>query len=112
MKTKGRPVGRLDTRMMECYPTKELRAKHRAYLVHQAQARFRGEDHELTEQEYFDLWRDYWPERGRRADQYTLTRCDPELPWRRDNVEIVTRKEQLTRNLGFSKTWRIHRCGS
>ena len=105
-KGKGRPVGRLDTRMIEQYPTEELRAKHHAYLVHQAQARFRGESHDLTESEYFEIWAPYWSERGRRSEQMTMTRRDPSGSWTRDNVEIVTRKEQLTRNLSFSKTWR------
>lgn len=104
---KGRPKGRLDTRMLENYPSKEMRLKHRAFLVHQAQARFRGELHELTESEYFELWAEHWHLRGRQADQYTLTRCDPEGPWSRDNVEIVTRKEQLRRNSQFSKYWKI-----
>lgn len=108
MKTKGRPAGRMDTRTLELYPTPELRKKHRAFLVHQCQARFRNEPHDLTEQQYFEVWGDQWDQRGRRGDQLTMTRIDPDGAWTLDNVEIVTRKEQLQRNLAFSGSWGVN----
>ena len=103
MAKKGRIPGTHCYRFQEHYPTEELRQKHHAYLVHQAQARFRGEPHDLTESEYFELWGDLWSQRGKRGDSLTMTRCDPEGAWTRDNIEIVTRREQLSRNLAFGK---------
>lgn len=91
----------------EDYPSLELRIQHHAYLVHKAQAKFRGEPHELTEEEYFEAWGELWTQRGKQADQYTMTRRDPELAWSRDNVEVITRREQLSRNQKFGRNIRL-----
>jgi hypothetical protein len=90
--------------MAEQYPTEEARAKHRAWLVMCCQARFRGEPCDLTEAEFFAIWEPYWAQRGRGRDQMTMTRCDSELPWTRDNVEIITRRDHLVREKNFWKS--------
>jgi hypothetical protein len=89
--------------MKALYPTDEDRAKHRAWLVLHCQARFRGEECSITESEFFDIWQEHWHNRGRGRDQMTLTRCDSDLPWTSDNVEIITRAEHLRREKNFWK---------
>ena len=89
--------------MKALYPTQEDRDKHRAWLVLHCQARYRGEECEITEQEFFDLWAPYWLRRGRGSSDITMTRIDPESAWRRDNVEFITRKEHLKREKNFWK---------
>jgi hypothetical protein len=90
--------------MDRLYPTADLRRRHRAWVMLCCQARFRGEECTITEQEFFDIWAPYWSQRGRRSDQMTMTRIDPELPWTRANVEILTRAEHLKREKNFWKS--------
>jgi hypothetical protein len=68
-----------------------------AWQKHRAQASYRGEAHDLT----WDDWRDIWANpvdflnRGRRPENLTLTRVDDDGAWTRDNVEVMTRLDQL-----------------
>jgi hypothetical protein len=91
--------------MKALYPTEQDRAKHRAWLVLHCQARFRGEECDITESEFFDLWAPHWAQRGRHSDDLTMTRIDDLKPWTRSNVEIITRKQHLRNknNLGNIK---------
>lgn len=85
------------------------RAKHRAYVVAQCQARYRGEEFMLTEQEYSEVWQEYWHLRGRRPHEFTLTRCDWDKPWTRDNVEVIERSEFWQRLLELQAQNRMDR---
>lgn len=79
--------------------------KHSMYWPWQktkAQAKFRGEDYSLTFDEYYELWKDDWHNKGRKADNICMTRRDPAGGWHKDNVELVTRQEHLIRQ-GFYK---------
>jgi hypothetical protein len=89
--------------MKALYPTQEDRDKHRAWLVLCCQARFRGEECLITESEFFELWEPHWPNRGRGSSDITMTRRDSDLPWTKDNVEFITRKEHLKREKNFWK---------
>mgnify|MGYP003654018485 CR=1 FL=1 len=66
---------------------------------HRSQARFRQEPHEITFAEWLDIWRDPldWFNRGTAVDAVCLVMLDYDLGWHKDNVEIVTRAEQLYR---------------
>ena len=77
--------------------------RHKLYWpfqAHQAQAKFRGDEHLLTFEEFFEIWKDHWHLRGRQADCICLTRIDPRGPWSKENCELVTRQEHLIRQ-GF-----------
>jgi hypothetical protein len=65
-----------------------------------AQARFRGEQWQITEQQYIDLWLkdDRYLRKGRGVDQLCMTLVDPELPWHIDNVKIISRLEHYRRS--------------
>lgn len=64
---------------------------------HRAQAHYRGEEYYLTYGEYMEAWGDLWSKKGRGGDDMSMTRTDPERPWQRDNVEVITRREQIQR---------------
>lgn len=68
-----------------------------AYQRMKAQAKYRNEAFELTFEEFQQLWMNRWDQRGRGADQYCLTRQDPDQPWNTANCQCVTRKEYLQR---------------
>lgn len=65
------------------------------WQCHKAQARFRGEEHNLDFEDFYDFWNGYWHDRGRAADDLCLTRIDPEKPWSKQNCELRVRKEYL-----------------
>jgi len=76
------------------------RIRHIPFLRQRAQCHFRGEPFELTFEDFCNLWdtEEKWQARGRLRESLVLTRIDIEGPWSVDNVEIVTRYEQLTRS--------------
>ena len=72
--------------------------KHDMYHPWQAskaQAVFRDEIWDLTFEEYFELWKDLWTQRGRGKDDYCQSRTDPNGPWNKENMVIITRKQHL-----------------
>lgn len=75
--------------------------KYYAYLKHRAQAKFRKEEYELTDSQWLEIWQDdtKFLNRGRRPDCWVLTRIDNEKAWSVDNCEIITRYDQLLRNM-------------
>jgi len=67
---------------------------------HRAQAKFRSEPYDLTCEEYSALWRsvgitDATQKPGRSSESWSMVRIDPHLPWRRDNVQMLTRSQYL-----------------
>lgn len=76
---------------------------HKLYVDCQrarAQAWYRGEQWQITEQEYIDLWliEDRYQRKSRCREGLCMTRIDPELPWTLDNVHIITRLEHFRRS--------------
>jgi hypothetical protein len=85
-----------------CYPDPEQRDQYYGLLKHRAQAKFRGEEHSLTEQEWFDFWKDgAWAQRGRQRYCLCLVQIDPSLGWHKDNCEVVERYEYLKRSAEY-----------
>lgn len=65
------------------------RDRYYALLKHRAQARFRGEEHSLTEEEWNDVWDEAsWSQRGRSPQDLALFRKDPQGPWSRPNTVV------------------------
>lgn len=71
--------------------------QYRCWIQHKNQANFRGEDYELTFEQYQDLWKYNWDMKGRSTHNYCLTRIDSEGAWTMDNVEVIDRIEHLRR---------------
>ena len=65
------------------------------FLKARAQANFRGEGWGMDFDEFYDLWKNDWQNRGRLSHQMCMSRVDDEKPWTRDNTYIRLRYEQL-----------------
>ncbi len=81
---------------------------HKLYVDAQrakAQAKYRKEGWEITEQEYIKLWRkdDFYKKKGRSLDSLCLTRIDFEGDWTLDNVEIISREAHYKRCSTYGK---------
>jgi hypothetical protein len=73
--------------------------RHQAWARARAQAHFIGAVWEIEIDEWFEIWTsELWARRGRATDQLCMIRIDRTLPFRRDNVMLVTRYEQITRD--------------
>ena len=62
-----------------------------------AQAKFRGEEFTLTFEQYYEVWKDDWHNRGRKPEDLCMTRIDWEGAWEWGNVEIIRRKDHFIR---------------
>lgn len=71
--------------------------QHIAWMRMKAQANFRGEEFDLTFEDFQLLWDEHWEERGRKSYEYCLTRADSTEPWNATNTICVQRLEYLTR---------------
>lgn len=74
--------------------------KHSMYMPWQrarAQANFRGEGWRMTFEEFYDLWKDDWYNRGRDGTNVCMTRKDSNRAWSSANCELITRQEHLSR---------------
>lgn len=74
------------------------RDRYYAWLKHRSQAWYRGEEYEIT----YDQWIQIWPidlflRRGRTSDAICLSRIDWDQPWSYTNCEVVSRLENLRR---------------
>lgn len=83
--------------------------QYRCWIQHKNQANFRGEEYDLTFEQYQDLWKDKWDMKGRDSDSYCLTRVDPDGAWTLNNVEVIDRIEHLKRQ-GYARRGRPRRA--
>lgn len=87
--------------------------RHRMYhpwQISKAQAVFRGEEWALEFEEFYQLWKVDWNNRGRQPENMCMTRKDKELAWTADNTHIISRKEHLQEQgqarRGFQMTYK------
>lgn len=69
---------------------------HKMYVqfgYNRVSARGRGEDWQLTWEQWRDIWLPNWDQRGRSAQCLCLARKDMEKAWTVANVELITRRE-------------------
>lgn len=67
----------------------------RAFVLSKNQATHRGEDWDITFEQFSEMWRinDNWLYRGRGKEAMIFCRIDPTLGWTLDNVTVMPRKE-------------------
>lgn len=80
--------------------------KHRLHkwsMRARAQALFRGEAWDLTDDEYIEIWLtdNRYLNRGRSNSNLCMTRRDHELPWSKDNIDIIERGHHYRTCNGF-----------
>jgi hypothetical protein len=68
-----------------------------AWHKHRSQAKYRNEVYDLTWEDWQEIWSntDLFLRRGRKSTDLTLTRIDDDGAWSMDNIQIMTRLEQL-----------------
>lgn len=87
------------------YKDPDVHKKHIPFLRARAQAWYRNEAWNLSFEEFQEIWtEDLWVRRGRHKDCLIMRLIDPkDLDWRRDNIEIVVRREHLSRKRGLER---------
>lgn len=78
-----------------------MHSMHLPYLRTKAQCKYREEEFELEFDDYYELWKEKWKYRGRKADDYCMTRINPKKSWNKENVIVVQRGIHL-KNSGFN----------
>ena len=87
--------GKLRPHVWRSGPNEYKHSMYVPWMLSRAQANFRQEAWTLTFEEYFELWQDLWPKRGRKSEEYCMTRQDCELGWTKENSLIILRKDHL-----------------
>jgi hypothetical protein len=81
--------------------------KHSMYLPwlrSKSQARYRNEGWDLTFEQFYELWKNDWLNRGRQPENVCMVREDYDGPWDTKNTLIVTRLEHLRRQNAYQAT--------
>lgn len=78
---------------------------YNAFLKRKAQANYRKEGWFMDFEEFYDLWKDEWHNRGRLSHQMCMSRYDDERPWTRANTYIRSRYEQLLEQAQKRVAW-------
>lgn len=81
--------------MWKCGPDEYRHEIYGAFLKRRAQANFREEGWGMDFEEFYDLWKNDWHNRGRLSHQVCMSRLDNEKPWTRENTYIRLRYDQL-----------------
>lgn len=78
-------------------PDPRRHEQYKAWLMHKAQANYRGEKHELSFEDWELAWNKNgaWENRGRLITDLCMVRIDSEGAWHKDNIAIIPRSEQL-----------------
>lgn len=74
-------------------PDETRHVQHCAWRQQKNQAQWRGEEWDLSFEDWVALWGDLWPLRGRLVTDYCMTRQDWEGAWTRTNAHVITRSE-------------------
>ncbi len=65
--------------------------QYNAWLKARAQANFRGEQYDISFQDWVDIWGTNWHRRGRSPDSLVLMRRRWQEPWTKKNAQLVDR---------------------
>lgn len=71
------------------------RTQRLSWQRHKAQAKFRGEEHRLSLDEFIAVWGDNWERRGMFSNDYCLHRKDKTKAWDTENTICIPRSEYL-----------------
>lgn len=101
IKGDGKPGRYENPQSWKTGPDEHIREKYYAYLKHKAQCSFRGEQYELSWDDWQELWTDeLFVRRGRKVDDLCLGRLDWNGVWSLENCFIQTRKEHFKQKTG------------
>lgn len=103
-RSKGKPRGPEPQRWCTG-PDPQRHDQYIAFLKSRAQAHFRGEQWELTFEQFEFLWNQdgAWLQRGRASDDLLMTRREFTEPWSQENCYIELRRTHLQRHCQLKK---------
>ena len=78
-------------------PDEVLHDQYVAWSRQRSQALFRGEEFELSYEDFKNIWGDEWANRGRKSWSKIMTRLDLEKGWTRENTVIWERLQHIRR---------------
>lgn len=84
-----------------------LHKKYRAWIQQKNQANYRKETWTLEFDDWVELWGDKWDLRGRKTEQYCLTRISYFDDWTKENSCVITRKEHAIAIGKFKQTKKL-----
>lgn len=85
-------------------PDPFVREKYYAFLKHRSQAQYRGEDYQLTWEDWQTIWTDErFNKRGRKIDDLVLCRDDWNGVWTLNNCVIITRAEHFKKRSEYQR---------
>jgi hypothetical protein len=94
------------------YPDEFFHKRRLAWLRSRCQAHYRGEDWQLSFEEFCDIWSspELFEQRGRKRNCLVLIRMNPLLAWSRANCCIVSRTQQIKIKIALkhNQDWSKH----
>jgi hypothetical protein len=78
-------------------PDPERHRRYRAWIQQKNQAQWRGEDWQLSFEDWLMLWGTDFDRRGRGSKNLCLTRWDLDAPWTKDNCILMERGYHMQR---------------
>ena len=78
-------------------PDPELHKKFLVWIQQRNQAQWREEGWDFSLEDWIEMWGPWYALRGRDRGSYCMTRKDVELPWTKDNCQVITRQEHARR---------------
>lgn len=87
----GVPVGHQHPHVWKSGPDPLRHEQYQKWLQQRNQAQWRGEEWELTFEQWLAAWGDNYHLRGRETGQYSMTRINRTLGWSHDNVMLIER---------------------
>lgn len=89
----------------KCGPDEDRHRMYQPWLCAKAQANFRKEGWTLPFEDFYQMWRNDWDNRGRQPENMCMTRLDKDAPWELGNVIVITRKEHLQEQGYARRRW-------
>jgi hypothetical protein len=84
----------------------QLNQQYKDWVRFVCQCRHRNEDCSISWNEYQKIWKDRYHLRGRGGQDLVLTRIDHEGAWTENNIQVITRREQIQRKNIIVTAWR------
>ena len=81
------------------------RAKYLAYKTKERTAKSNNIPFELTFEEFKEIWKNNWRQRGTTVGSYVMTRHDPTKPWNKENTILVKREKGNNSYMGPHATY-------
>ena len=97
-------LGKVYPDSWKCGPDEYKHSMYLPWLRAKAQANYRGEDWQLSFEEFYTIWKEQWSNRGRLITSVCMSRDDMDGSWDIKNTIIITRYEHIKRTAEHRKS--------